>query len=196
MIKLLATAQCERRVLVAGRDPQVTREVVFACSDRRPLEELIPLFKKGRDTRASPKFWKPSKKQKMFQFSILFAKNTDRHHPIDIMPKAKKIRANALVSQQIRHEPLGQVIEGDEMRGKYAAPSRGRRKNKKSGKDVEEFLDEKSSKRILDMTRDQQNEFEMEERARKQKMIQYQHSGVVDSDEEYDEEEIIIEEEE
>jgi len=112
------------------------------------------------------------------------------------MPKAKKIRSNALVSQQVRHEPLGQVIEGDEMRGKYAAPSRGRRKIK-SGNDEEEFLDEKTSKRILDMTRDQQNLMEMEERARRQKNIQHQQAGVVDSDDEYEEEEdIVIDEEE
>lgn len=130
--------------------------------------------------------------QKIFFFA------TDHiHNPIFIMPKAKKIRANALVSQQVRHEPLGQVIEGDEMRGKYAAPSRGRRKNRKSGKDEEEFLDEKTSKRILDMTRDQQNEIEMEERVRMQKFIKHQQAGVVDSDEEYEEEEeIIIDEEE
>ena len=111
------------------------------------------------------------------------------------MPKAKKIRANALVSQQVRHEPLGQVIEGDEMRGKYAAPSRGRRKTKRGTED-EEYLDEKTSQKILDMTRDQQSEMEMEERARRQRMLQHQHEGVVDSDEEYEEEEIVIDEEE
>eukprot|EP00428_Durinskia_dybowskii_P003751 CAMPEP_0170310404 /NCGR_PEP_ID=MMETSP0116_2-20130129/55686_1 /TAXON_ID=400756 /ORGANISM="Durinskia baltica, Strain CSIRO CS-38" /LENGTH=43 /DNA_ID= /DNA_START= /DNA_END= /DNA_ORIENTATION= len=40
------------------------------------------------------------------------------------MPKVKKIRSSALQSQKARHEPLGQVIEGDEIRGKYAAPIR------------------------------------------------------------------------
>lgn len=111
------------------------------------------------------------------------------------MPKAKKIRANALVSQRVAHEPLGQVIQSDELRGKYAAPTRGRRKSK-GEKDEEEFLDEKSSKKILEMTRDQQNEVEMEGRARMQKMLQNQQAGILDSDEEYEEEEIIIDEEE
>lgn len=119
------------------------------------------------------------------------------------MPKAKKIRSNALVSQRAAHEPLGQAIQGDEMRGKYAAPSRGRRGNGKEGggEDEEEFLDEKSSRKILEMTRDQQDEVEMEGRARRHRMRLQQRAGVVDSDEEdeYDEEdeeeEIVIGEE-
>jgi hypothetical protein len=93
------------------------------------------------------------------------------------MPKAKKLRAPALESQQVRHEPLGQAIEGDQLRGKYAAPSRGRRKQqqqqdgsggstpsltKRLGEDAE-YLDDKASKRILDMSREQQIEEEMEE---------------------------------
>ena len=60
------------------------------------------------------------------------------------MPKAKKIRSNALTSQNARHEPLGQVIEGDSMRGKYAPPSRGRRK-KKNGESVEESYESDAS---------------------------------------------------
>lgn len=112
------------------------------------------------------------------------------------MPKAKKIRSNALTSQNVRHEPLGQVIEGDSMRGKYAPPSRGRRK-KKNGESVEEeFLDDKTSKRILDMTNEQNAEIEIEERLAIQRKLDRQSNVVLDSDEEEIEtEEIFIDEE-
>lgn len=112
------------------------------------------------------------------------------------MPKAKKIRSNALTSQNARHEPLGQVIEGDSMRGKYAPPSRGRRK-KKNGESVEEeFLDDKTSKRILDMTNEQNAEIEIEERLAIQRKLDRQSNVVLDSDEEEVEtEEIFIDEE-
>lgn len=87
------------------------------------------------------------------------------------MPKAKKLRAPALESHQARHEPLGQTIEGDQLRGKYAAPSRGRQRKrdddtptmtKRMGEDAE-YLDDKTSKRILDMSREQQVEEEIEQ---------------------------------
>ena len=112
------------------------------------------------------------------------------------MPKAKKIRSNALTSQNVRHEPLGQVIEGDSMRGKYAPPSRGRRK-KKNGESVEEeFLDDKTSKRILDMTNEQNAEIEIEEQLAIQRKLDRQSNVVLDSDEEEIEtEEIFIDEE-
>mmetsp|Transcript_7332 Transcript_7332/g.12770 ORF Transcript_7332/g.12770 Transcript_7332/m.12770 type:complete len:459 (+) Transcript_7332:142-1518(+) len=116
------------------------------------------------------------------------------------MPKVKKLRAPALESQQARHEPLGQVIEGDALRGKYAAPSRGRRKPKKGSKTDEEYLDEKTSKRILDMSKEQQMEDEIEEqKAWQQKyrgQLGEQNQMIQDSDEEEEEEveEIIIEE--
>lgn len=68
-------------------------------------------------------------------------------------------------SQQVRHEPLGQVIEGDANRGRYAVPSRGRQKrgNSKQVAMQEEYLDEKISKKILDMSREQSLEEEMQE---------------------------------
>jgi predicted AAA+ superfamily ATPase len=103
------------------------------------------------------------------------------------MPKVRKIRSNALASQEVRHEPLGQVIEGDSMRGKYAPPSRGRRKNRKGAEGEVDFLDEKTSMRILDMTKDQQIEIEMEEQIEMQKRQNQQRRGVIDSDEEDDE---------
>jgi hypothetical protein len=114
------------------------------------------------------------------------------------MPKAKKLRAPALESKQARQEPLGQVIEGDALRGKYAAPSRGRHKLRNGGAEHEEYLDEKTSKKILDMSREQQMEEEIEEqRAWTRKSHRPQQNKMVDdSDEEEEEEveEIIIEE--
>jgi hypothetical protein len=113
------------------------------------------------------------------------------------MPKVKKIRAPALVSQQARHEPLGQVIEGDALRGKYAAPMRGRRKLRKNEEGEDEFLDDKTSKRILDMTGEQELEMEAEERREWQLKHQQQNKpATFDSDEEEEEEieEVFIDE--
>eukprot|EP00980_Cylindrotheca_fusiformis_P015442 scaffold4343_cov144-Cylindrotheca_fusiformis.AAC.20 len=112
------------------------------------------------------------------------------------MPKAKKIRSSALASQEVRHEPLGQVIDGDSMRGKYAPPSRGRRKTKNIGDGEAEFLDEKTSRKILDMTKDQQHEMELEDHLERQKRQSQQFQGIVDSDEEDVEvDEVLVEEE-
>lgn len=112
------------------------------------------------------------------------------------MPKVKKIRAPALASQQARHEPLGQVIEGDAIRGKYAAPS-GRRKKTKDGETEEEFLDEKTTKRILNLTKEQQVELEVEQHREWQQQNKNQQGPTTfDSDEEEEEEteEVFIDE--
>lgn len=122
------------------------------------------------------------------------------------MPKAKKLRAPALDSQQVRHEPLGQVIEGDSQKGsKYAPTSTGRRKirSKENGTAGDgEFLDEKTSRKILDMSREQQIEEEIDEQRvlhqknqRHQQQQQYKQAqlnkGMLDdSDEEEEDEEI------
>ena len=85
------------------------------------------------------------------------------------MPKAKKLRAPALQSQQVRHEPLGQTIEGDNNRGKYALPVRGKqhqRGGEGDGYDQDVYLDEKTSRRILDMTSQQQLEEDLEQQRR------------------------------
>lgn len=113
------------------------------------------------------------------------------------MPKVKKIRASALTSLQVRQEPLGQVLEGDENKHKYAAPIRGRRKEKSSQED-EEYLDPKTSKKILDLTREQQLQMQAEEeqlqlRKNRREQQQQQQSGVVDSDDEEEEDEAIEE---
>jgi len=112
------------------------------------------------------------------------------------MPKVKKIRAPALASQQARHEPLGQVIEGDAIRGKYAAPTRGRRNRRKDDEDEHEFLDQTTTKKILDLSKQQQIEMEMEEHREWQRKNNMQTGpSFVDSDEEEEEEvQVLIDE--
>lgn len=110
------------------------------------------------------------------------------------MPKAKKLRAPALKSQQVRHEPLGQTIEGDTNRGKYALPVRGKRRSvgdDDKNKD-DAYLDEKTSRRILDMTAQQQLEEDLEQQRRYNQQQRHQKlrhpKTSVDSDDEDDDE--------
>ena len=117
------------------------------------------------------------------------------------MPKAKKLRAPALVSQEVRHEPLGQVIEGDSERGSKYAPSTGRRKRRKEDQTGDgEFFDEKTSRKILEMSREQQIEEEIDEQRlwhqknRQQQQQAQSNRGLLDdSDDEEDEESVIVE---
>jgi hypothetical protein len=113
------------------------------------------------------------------------------------MPKVKKIRAAALQSQQARHEPLGQVIEGDQLRGKYAAPIRSRRKQSGDQEVEEEYLDAKTSRKILKMTAEQEMEIQAEEHRefQRQNRPQRDQPSTFDSDEDDEEiEEIILDE--
>jgi len=105
------------------------------------------------------------------------------------MPKVKKIRAAALEAQQTRHAPLGQVMQDDEDRGKYAVVGKHRRTSSENDPE-EELLDEKTSARILEMSREQQLEMEMEEqRERRAGGGKKQKERFVDSDEEEEDEE-------
>jgi hypothetical protein len=117
------------------------------------------------------------------------------------MPKQKKIRAPALSSQRARQEPLGQVIDGDETRGKYATPVRARRRAKEflnHGTKDDEFLDTKTSHKILTLSREQQLQVEVEEQqeraARQQQQQRHRQQnhakGMIDSDDEEEEEEV------
>mmetsp|Transcript_285 Transcript_285/g.700 ORF Transcript_285/g.700 Transcript_285/m.700 type:complete len:488 (+) Transcript_285:123-1586(+) len=138
------------------------------------------------------------------------------------MPKAKKLRAPALESQQVRHEPLGQTIDGDTNRGKYALPVRGkqhqhqqRRGGVQEGDDGQDvYLDEKTSRRILDMSSQQQLEEDLEQqrqynnnnnnnngqRGRQQQQRRHPKTSMSDSDDDEEEgdddeiEEIILDE--
>jgi len=116
------------------------------------------------------------------------------------MPKVvKKLRAPALESQQVRHEPLGQVIEGDSLRGMYAPSVSGRRKRRKdqAGGGDDDYLDEKSSRKIIEMSREQQIEEEINDQRlwnEKNKRQQQQHTNIVDEDSDDEEEDEAIEE--
>jgi hypothetical protein len=117
------------------------------------------------------------------------------------MPKVKKIRSAALQSHQVRHEPLGQVIEGDELKGKYAAPIRVGRKIQRGSNDEDgEYLDAKTSQKILKLTEQQEMEVQAEDHRNflRQTRPKRGQNTTFDSDEEVDEEEtedIIIDEE-
>ena len=120
------------------------------------------------------------------------------------MPKIKKIRAAALTSQSARHEPLGQAIQNDENRNKYAS-TRGLRRGRNDnddGIDGSEFhlMDAKSSQKILKLSKEQRLEVEAEEEIQMQKNRKQGHSDMVvpDSDDEEEEEQELlnIEEEE
>jgi essential nuclear protein 1 len=81
------------------------------------------------------------------------------------MPKEKK-RGPTTGNTQ-RHAPLGQVIADDENRSKYATVrSRQRnesdRKNKKYQQE-EDLLDEKTTQKIFELSKEQMLEIEMEE---------------------------------
>lgn len=123
------------------------------------------------------------------------------------MPKAKKLRAPALESQQVRHEPLGQVIEGDANRSKYALPIRGKRRTaaKVGGggggaglvgvagldSDNQSYLDEKTSRKILDMTAEQQVEEDLKQQRQqlRERRPQAESSRFDSDDDDADEEE-------
>ena len=123
------------------------------------------------------------------------------------MPKVKKIRSAALQSQKARHEPLGQVIEGDEIRGKYAAPIRVGRKNRDAAnkKDEDgEYLDPKTSQKILKLSEEQEMELLSEEqqqmfKSKKQQMRSPRGQPIanLDSDDEEeveDDEDVVVDE--
>ena len=111
------------------------------------------------------------------------------------MPKAKKLRAPALDAAEVHHEPLGQVIEGDSHRGSKYAPNTGRRKQRKDlSTGSGDYLDEKTSRKIIEMSREQQIEEEIDEQRslyqKNQLQRHQQRAQMNDSDDEEEEEEI------
>lgn len=108
------------------------------------------------------------------------------------MPKIKKPRtAAALTAQTVRHEPLGQTIQNDENRLKYASSRKSsRRRARLDGEAEETLLDEKTSERILKLSKEQRLEMEVEERREARKNNTAQNNKIaLDSDEEDEEEE-------
>ncbi|KAL3763524.1 hypothetical protein ACHAWU_009208 [Discostella pseudostelligera] len=105
-------------------------------------------------------------------------------NPSIIMPKEPKNKMSSgsgtTIGHSVRHAPLGQVIQDDANRGKYATRKislqgsgvGGGGKSKKNNArgaddedDEEEYLDVKTSRKILDLSRDQRQEMMMEEEA-------------------------------
>ena len=121
-------------------------------------------------------------------------KRQDKKEPIASppnppMPKvAKKIGAAALAGRAERHQPLGQAIQDDANRNKYAA-NKGRRKKKRVRDDDADgnLLDARASQRILELSRTQQLEVEAEEEIQRRKP-QQQRNVAFDSDEEEEKE--------
>lgn len=114
------------------------------------------------------------------------------------MPKVKKIRAAALsVGQSARHEPLGQAIHDDTNRHKYAKPMRVNTQVEQLEHNLG-LLDERSSQKIMKLSRQQQLEIQMEEQRRMQQQKHPSHQDAIDSDDddlEEEEEHIIVDEE-
>ena len=111
------------------------------------------------------------------------------------MPKAKKIRAAALESKAVRHEPLGQTIAADANRGKYATPKYARPEPKATVTEDGELLDAKTSQRILELSKEQQLELQAESvvaQKRKLRNNKDEMDSDGDDDEEGDEDESVL----
>jgi essential nuclear protein 1 len=89
------------------------------------------------------------------------------------MPKVKRIRAAALAGKR-RQDPLGQVIQDDINKDKYASMRgrHGRHKMKGAKTEDDELLDEKTSQRILKLSKQQQLEIEAEEEKTRRNQLQ------------------------
>lgn len=106
------------------------------------------------------------------------------------MPKIKKIRAAALESKAVRHEPLGQTIQADANRGKYATPKYARPKKPLEDDEEGELLDAKTSARIVELSKQQQLELQAESVVVQKKRQQHRpdRRHALDSDEDDDDE--------
>jgi len=87
------------------------------------------------------------------------------------MPKVKKIRSAALESQTVRHDPLGQEIVDDANRRKFASMSRRQKNKAGSNEEVDEHFDTKTSQRILELSKAQQLEFQVEDEVQRHRNI-------------------------
>jgi len=108
------------------------------------------------------------------------------------MPKQKRIRSAALSARATRHAPLGQTILEDENRNKFALVKNRCKKRCElpEDNDDEELLDEKTSKRILILSKQQQLEIEAEESSNTRQKIRED----VENDDENSEEESLNDE--
>ena len=87
---------------------------------------------------------------------------------VDTMPKEPKKKVS--MGRSTRHAPLGQVMHDDETRGRYAVSRKSHMDRRRDGGDRDgddggesELLDERTSRRIMELSRDQQREVAEEE---------------------------------
>ena len=109
------------------------------------------------------------------------------------MPKTKKIRAAALEGKYARHDPLGQVIANDANQSKYASQN-SRRSNRRSATnkgqhDDDGLLDSETSRKILEIGKQQQLEIQAEEYAERRIKRQEHDSRPQNNDSDDDDEE-------
>lgn len=102
------------------------------------------------------------------------------------MPKEPKRKMSAKTGQSARHAPLGQVIQDDANRDKYASMKKLARNIKDDEETTEELLDVKSSKRILELSREQMREVEEERVTRQQRQSGKRNDVSRDSSDEED----------
>jgi essential nuclear protein 1 len=110
------------------------------------------------------------------------------------MPKEPKRKMSAKIGQSTRHAPLGQVIQDDVNRDRYASMKKLPRSGRDDDDDVEEsdtLLDVKTSKRILELSKEQIKEVEEEEvrstRRRQQEKVRMDSHDSSDEESEVDE---------
>ena len=106
------------------------------------------------------------------------------------MPKEAKNKTSTKIGQSTKHAPLGQVIQDDINRNKYATRkisgmAFSRRMNAADDEDgegeeemEEEMLDEKTSRKIIDMGIEQQREVMEEDIAAMQRVVNNGDSGM------------------
>ncbi|KAL7478247.1 hypothetical protein ACHAW6_004019 [Cyclotella cf. meneghiniana] len=88
------------------------------------------------------------------------------------MPKEPKRKMSTKTGQSTRHAPLGQVIQDDTNRGKFASMKKLRSTTQYEDDDEvvnsggDELMDAKTSKKILELSRAQQREIQIEEEER------------------------------
>ncbi|KAL7502437.1 hypothetical protein ACHAXN_000608 [Cyclotella atomus] len=110
------------------------------------------------------------------------------------MPKEPKRKMSAKTGQSTRHAPLGQVIQDDANRDRYASMKKLPRSGRDDDDDVEEsdmLLDVKTSKRILELSKEQMKEVEEEQvrsaRRRQEEKVRMELHDSSDEDSEVDE---------
>lgn len=94
------------------------------------------------------------------------------------MPKETKKKSSVTTGNSTRHAPLGQVIQDDANRGKFATRKSAIAGGGKSRREIvddpneeSEMLDEKTSRKILELSRDQQREVQDEEEEKQRRKI-------------------------